>query len=137
MIGTYDISASALVAQRTRLDVIAGNIANAHATRQETGEISPYRRRVVTFMTGDGRGGQGVHVDRVMEDFESDFRMQYAPEHPDRIRAGRWKDYVQLPNVNITMEYVDAMTASRAYEANVAMMNVTKKMTQKAIQLFA
>jgi len=136
MIGTFDVTSSALVAQRTRLDVIAGNIANANATHQEDGTISPYRRRFVTFMTGDGGGGPGVHVDEVRED-PSQFRRQWAPEHPDRIREGPWKDYVQLPNVNITMEYVDAMAASRAYEANVAMMSVTKQMMRQAIRLFA
>ena len=136
MIGTFDVTSSAIAAQRTRLDVIAGNIANAYVTRQEDGTVSPYRRRFVTFMTGDGEGGAGVHVDDVMED-QSEFRRQWAPEHPDRIREGEWKDYVQLPNVNVTMEYVDAMEASRAYEANVAMMGVTKQMVQQAIRLFA
>ena len=136
MIGTFDITSSALVAQRVRLDVIAGNIANADVTRQEDGTVGPYRRRFVTFMTGDGGGGPGVHVDEVRE-APGAFRMQKAPEHPDRIREGPWKDYVQLPNVNITMEYVDAMAASRAYEANVAMMNVTRNMVQQAIRLFA
>ena len=136
MIGTFDITSSALVAQRVRLDVIAGNIANADVTRQEDGTVRPYRRRFVTFMTGDGRGGPGVHVDEVGE-APGAFRMRKAPEHPDRIREGPWKDYVQLPNVNITMEYVDAMAASRAYEANVAMMNVTRNMVQQAIRLFA
>ena len=60
MIGTFDITASALVAQRTRLDVIAGNLANAEVTQQEDGTIRPYRRRFVTFMSGDGAGGPGV-----------------------------------------------------------------------------
>ena len=136
MIGTFDITSSALVAQRTRLDVIAGNLANAHATHQDDGTASPYRRRFVTFMTGDGQGGRGVHVDEIQED-PSAFRLQYAPNHPDRIRSGEYADYVQLPNVNLTMEYVDAMEASRAYEANVAMMSVTKEMTRQAIRLFA
>ncbi len=136
MIGTFDISSSAAVAQRTRLDVISGNIANANVTRQEDGTIRPYRRRFVTFMTGDGRGGPGVHVDTVQQD-PRPFRLQYAPEHPDRMRSGPYRDYVQLPNVNITMEYVDAMAAGRAYEANVAMMGLTKNMVQQALRLFA
>ena len=136
MIGTLDITRSALVAQRTRLDVIAGNIANANATRQEDGTIEPYRRRFVTFMTGDGQGGPGVHVDEICAD-PAPFRLRWAPQHPDSIRSGPQAGYVQLPNVNITMEYVDAMAASRAYEANVAMMNVTKNMVQQAIRLFA
>ncbi len=132
MIGTLDISSSALVAQRTRLDVIAGNMANAEATAQEDGRIEPYRRRVVTFSTGDGTGGPGVHVAEVMED-PSPFRLKYDPEHPHADAAGN----VQLPNVNITMEYIDALTASRAYEANAAMLNVTRTMLQQAIRMFA
>ncbi|MFH1745713.1 MAG: flagellar basal body rod protein FlgC [Planctomycetota bacterium] len=136
MIGTFEVSSSAAVAQRTRLDVIAGNIANAQATRQADGTVEPYRRRFVTFMTGDGQGGPGVHVEEVRED-PSKFRLEYAPEHPDRLLSGPNKDYVQLPNVNITMEYVDAMAAGRAYEANVAMMNLTRTMVQQALRLFA
>ena len=136
MIDALDITSSALAAQRTRLDVIAGNLANADVTRQEDGTIAPYRRRFVTFMPGDGNGGAGVQVADVQED-PSPFRLRYAPEHPDRIRAGPLANYVQLPNVNITMEYVDALEASRAYEANVGMMNVTKDMLRQAIRLFA
>lgn len=137
MIGTLDISSSALEAQRVQLDVIAGNIANAFVTRQEDGTVEPYRRRFVTFMQGDGDGGPGVHVGDVEEDQQSEFRYQYAPGHPDRIKSGPWKDYVQMPNVSVTLEYVDAIAASRAYEANVAMMNVTKQMMRQAIRLFA
>jgi flagellar basal-body rod protein FlgC len=136
MIGTFDISSSALVAQRTRLDVIAGNIANAEVTRQEDGTIRPYRRRFVSFMTGDGNGAPGVHVDEVAED-PAPFPLQAAPNHPDRIRTGPLAGYVQLPNVNITMEYVDALEASRAYEANVAMMGLTRNMMEQALRLFA
>lgn len=136
MIGAFDITSSALVAQRTRLDVIAGNIANADVTRQADGTREPYRRQFVTFMTGDGAGGPGVHT-ASLEDDPTPFRMRYAPGHPDRLRNGPWRDYVRLPNVNTTMEYVDAMEATRAYEANVAMMNVTRSMLRQALRLFA
>lgn len=132
MIGALDISSSALVAQRARLDVIAGNIANADATQQEDGRIVPFRRRYVTFMAGDGQGGSGVHVDAIRED-PSPFKTRYDPQHPHADAGG----YVQLPNVSITMEYVDALAASRAYEANAAMLNVTRTMVQQAIRLFA
>lgn len=132
MIGAIEISSSALVAQRTRLDVIAGNIANAQVTRQEDGRIEPYRRRFAHFVSGDGRGGPGVHVAKVRED-ASPFQLRHQPGHPDAQANG----YVQYPNVNITMEYVDAMEANRAYEANLAMMRVSKTMLQDTIQLFA
>lgn len=137
MIRALDISSSALVAQRTRINVIAGNIANAFTTAQEDGTIRPYRRRVVTFAPGQTAGaGPGVHVAEVLED-PSKFEMRYDPGHPHALRDGRWAGYVQYPNVNLTMEYVDALEATRAYEANLAVMNVTKTMVQQAIRLFA
>jgi len=132
MIQALDISSSALVAQRTRLDVIAGNIANADVTRQEDGRVEPYRRRFTRFMSGDGTGGPGGRGDGVHED-AAPFRQKYDPGHPDAGPTG----YVQLPNVNITMEYIDAMEASRAYEANVAMLNLTKSLARATLQLFA
>ena len=137
MIRALEISSSALVAQRIRMDVIAGNIANANVTRQDDGTIGAYRRRRVFFAEGrpDG-GGPGVHVAEIDED-PSEFRMVRDPSHADRIREGPLEGYVQFPNVNITMEYVDAITAARAYEANVSMMEVTKGMMQQTIRLFA
>lgn len=130
MIQALDISGSALAAQRARLDVIAGNIANADTTHQVDGARVPYRRRFVTFMTGDGAGGPGVHVDEIAQDAAA-FRLRYDPGNPDADPTG----YVQLPNVNTTMEYVDALAASRAYEANAAMVGVSKNMIQQAIRL--
>jgi flagellar basal-body rod protein FlgC len=137
MIRALDISSSALVAQRTRLNVIAGNMANAFTTTQEDGTIRPYRRREVSFAAGAAGGdGPGVHVAEILED-PSDFRLVYDPGHPHAIPDGPHAGCVQYPNVNITMEYVDAMEAARAYEANVAVMNVSKSMVREAIQLFA
>lgn len=137
MIRALDISSSALVAQRTRLNIIAGNMANAFTTHQEDGRIVPYRRRVVTFEPDQADGeGPGVHVAEILED-PSKFELRYDPGHRDAIQEGPNKGYVQYPNVNLTMEYVDALEASRAYEANVAVMNVGKAMVQQAIQLFA
>lgn len=132
MISALDISRSALVAQRTRLDVIAGNIANAEVTQQEDGTIAPYRRRYVTFAAGDTRAGPGVHV-RAVEEDPRPFKLRYDPGHPHADAGG----YVRLPNVSITHEYVDALEASRAYEANASMMTVTREMIRQAIQLFA
>ncbi len=137
MIRALDTTASALVAERTRLNVIADNIANAFTTVQEDGTVRPYRRRCVTFAPGRAGGaGPGVHVSEIRED-PSEFKRRWDPGNPQALKTGRWAGYVQYPNVNITMEYVDAMEASRAYEANVAVMNVTKTMVRQAIQLFA
>ena len=137
MIRALDISSSALVAQRTRLNIIAGNMANAFTTIQEDGQIMPYRRRIVTFEPDQANGeGPGVHVAEILED-PSEFELRYDPGHQHAIKEGPNKGYVQYPNVNLTMEYVDALEASRAYEANIAVMNVGKTMVQQAIQLFA
>ncbi|MEW6251412.1 MAG: flagellar basal body rod protein FlgC [Planctomycetota bacterium] len=130
MIRALDISGSALAAQRTRLDVIAGNIANAEVTRRADGAPLPYRRRIVTFASGAPAGGPGVHVAGVAQD-PSPFREKYDPGHPDADALG----YVQLPNVSVTMEYVDALAAGRAYEANAAMLGVTRGMVQQALRL--
>lgn len=136
MIRALDVTRSALVAQRVRMDVIAGNMANAFVTAQDDGKIEPYRRRVVMFTNGDPAGGPGVHVSEVRED-QSPFRMVYDPGHPHAVQSGPTAGYVSYPNVSVTMEYIDAIEAGRAYEANVAMMNVTRGMLQRAIQLFA
>jgi flagellar basal-body rod protein FlgC len=136
MIGALDISSSGAVAQRTRLDVIAGNIANAQVTRQDDGTVVPFRRRFVALAPGAEGGGPGVHVADVVDD-PSDFQLRYDPGHPDRILEGPLTNYVRYPNVSVTMEYVDALEAARAYEANVAMMGVTRSMVQSAIRLFA
>jgi flagellar basal-body rod protein FlgC len=137
MIGALDTSSSALVAQRTRMDVIAGNIANASVTARPDGTILPYRRRVVSFQTGDPRsGGPGVHVADIAED-AAPFQLRWDPGHPHAIPDGPLAGYVQYPNVSITMEYVDAIEAARAYDANIAVMNVTRDMLNRAIQLFA
>lgn len=136
MIGSLEISASALAAQRARMDIIAGNIANANVTRQPDGTPIPYRRRVALFSAGTEQGGPGVHVSAI-EDDPSDFRLKYDPGHPDRFLEGPLKNYVQLPNVSVTMEYIDAIEAARAYEANVAMMEVGKSMLQQSIRMFA
>lgn len=136
MIRALDITKSALVAQRVRMDVIAGNMANAFVTAQEDGTPIPFRRRVVTFTQGDAHGGPGVHVSGVNED-QSPFRLVHDPGHPQAAKDGATKGYVRYPNVSVTMEYIDAIEAGRAYDANVAMMNITRGMMQRAIQLFA
>lgn len=136
MIRALETSQSALVAQRVRMDVIAGNIANANTTRQADGSPIPYRRRFVTFIEGAEHGGPGVRVDEVGAD-ESPFQLKYDPGHPDAIQSGPNRGYVQTPNVNVTLEYVDALAAGRAYEANVAMMNLSRDMVQRSLRLFA
>lgn len=136
MIGSLDITSSALAAQRARMDVIAGNMANAFSTRRDDGTIEPYRRRYVVFEPGATDSGVGVRVEGVYED-ASDFPLRPDPAHPDAITDGPLRGYVRMPNVNITLEYVDALEAARAYEANLAMMNLSRGMIQSALRLFA
>ena len=136
MIQALEISSSALVAQRVRMNVIAGNIANAFTTAQEDGRIEPYRRRVTLFSPERAGGGVGVRVQEVVLD-PSEFRLVADAGHKHAIREGPLAGMVRYPNVSMTTEYVDAMEASRAYEANVALMSVTRGMIEQAIQLFA
>ncbi len=134
MFGALDVSTSALVAQRVRMDTIAGNVANADATRRSDGEPGPFKRRIALFATGDGHGGPGVHVSKVIED-PSQGDLVFQPEHPDAIRTGPRAGYVEYPNVDPSIEMVNAMLASRAYEANVAAIDVTKTMMSSTLRL--
>lgn len=136
MFGSLDISTSALVAQRIRMDTIAGNVANAHTTRRLDGEPGPFRRHVPVFVSGDGRGGAGVHVEEIRED-ESAPKLVHDPRHPDAIKSGPLAGYVEYPNVDLATEMIDAMLASRAYEANVSVMDVTKNMISSSLRLLA
>jgi len=136
MFGSLDISTSGLVAQRIRMDVIQGNIANAQATQRADGRPGPYKRRIALFATGDGHGGPGVHVAQVVED-PSRGPLVYDPDHPHAIRSGPEAGYVEYPNVDYVTEMVNAMMASRAYEANITAMEATKDMISSTLRLIA
>lgn len=139
---SLDISASGLTAQRLRMDIISQNIANANTTRTDKG--TPYRRKVVVFeerssapfsdyLTPRSRAkiaGSGVRVARIVED-GSQFKKVYDPGHPDADEDG----YVQMPNVDIITEMVNMISATRAYEANVASINSTKSIALKALEI--
>lgn len=129
---SFDISASGLFAQRTRLDVIAGNIANAETTR--TAEGGPYARRQVVFAEALGRttraAGAGVEIVGIAVD-PAPPNTVHDPGHPDAGPDG----YVALPNVNVIEEMTDMVAATRSYEANVAAMNAAKSMFQSALEL--
>ncbi|MFD2044097.1 flagellar basal body rod protein FlgC [Ornithinibacillus salinisoli] len=140
-------SASALTAQRLRMDVISSNIANATTTRatiNENGEYEPYRRKMVNVVPTDNNfksflhkassnitnSGTGVKVSGIVED-EEPFKLVFNPTHPDANEAG----YVQLPNVDPLKEMVDLMSATRSYEANVTSLNASKGMLMKALEI--
>ncbi len=132
MLGTLDVSASALSAERIRLNTIAQNLANANTTRDAWGRPNPYRRREVVFSPERTRDGEpGVRVLDVQED-PRPFRLTWDPGHPDAV-----KGYVRMPNVNVIEEMVDMIMASRAYEANVTAMEVTKSMAASTLQILA
>ena len=136
MFGSLDISTSALVAQRIRMDTIAGNIANAQATQQADGRIGAFKRRLAVFAAGDGKGGAGVHVSEIRED-PSAREWRWEPDHPHAIASGPRAGYVEYPKIDLPTEMVNAMLASRAYEANITAMEVTKGMMSATLRLLA
>ena len=141
-----DASASGLTAQRLRLDVIAGNIANVDTTR--TPEGGPFKRQLLVFASKNEfqarkfpflpmkiktqmtKPGEGVRVTEIMKD-PSPPRLKYDPSHPDANNEG----YVAYPNVDIVKEMVDMISATRAYEANVTAISATKGMLNKAMEI--
>ncbi|MDN4616557.1 flagellar basal body rod protein FlgC [Paenibacillus sp. PsM32] len=143
---SFDISASALTAQRLRMDVVSSNIANAETTRAQVvnGEAVPYRRKEVVLstnkpsfadtldsaMNGSRNGINGVKASAIQEDPEP-FKLVYNPTHPDADKDG----YVKMPNVDNLKEMVDMISASRSYEANVTALNASKAMITKALQI--
>ncbi|OWA33757.1 flagellar basal body rod protein FlgC [Saccharibacillus sp. O16] len=142
----FDVSASALTAQRLRMDVISSNIANADTTRAQVvdGKVQPYRRKVTVLSENDTQSfaqrlntamngkssAAGVKVTGIQEDQEP-FKLVYNPTHPDADANG----YVQMPNVDIAKEMVDMISATRSYEANVTALNASKAMITKALQI--
>ncbi|MDB8551148.1 flagellar basal body rod protein FlgC [Turicibacter sanguinis] len=129
-----NISASGLSAERLRMDVVAGNIANQNTTRTENGEA--YRRKVAVFSEyletskfGQSQVG-GVRAVSIVED-DSELIPVYDPTHPDANEDG----YYYMPNVDVLNEMVDLMVASRSYEANVTVMNASKSMYMKALEI--
>jgi flagellar basal-body rod protein FlgC len=139
MISALDISSSALVAQRIRLDTVSSNLANLTSLeRDERGQMQPYQSRYVIFQTDDAletkQGAVGVKVASVQtEKLEPLYRWQ--PAHPYAIKDGPKKGYVAYPRVNMTAEMVDALVATRAYEANIGAMELSKNMAQQSLRI--
>ena len=134
MYGALDISTSGLVAQRTRLNVISANIANKDVILNEYGEYDPYRRRMAIISPGDPSRGSvdGVHVSSIEID-PGDLIKKYEPGSAYADADG----FVSYPNVNSVIEQMNAMEASRAYEANIAVIEATKSMISVAVQIIA
>jgi len=134
MFGSLDISTSGLIAQRTRMEVIAANLANQNSIYDAKGNYSPYRRRVPVLAPGDPATGNqgGVHVQNILLD-PSPLRQVYDPGHPNADSKG----YVQYPNIDSSVEMINALEASRAYEANITAAEATKSMIQSSLRLLA
>jgi flagellar basal-body rod protein FlgC len=144
MFGGMEISASALTAQRLRMNVTAENLANAETTK--TADGNPYRRKEVTLQavpkggfgaqlskamgSGSGVAPGGVQASAITED-ETSGKLVYDPSHPDADEQG----YVRMPNVDTVTEMVDLIDAQRAYEANVTAMSASKQMFAKTLEI--
>ena len=136
---SMEISASALSAERTRMNLISSNLANANSTRSAAG--GPYRRRDAVFTAtpppgsfgaalGRAAEGRRVAVSQIVEDLNPP-RLQYEPTHPDADPKG----YVAYPNVNVVEEMADMISATRSYEANVTAAQAAKSMALKTLEL--
>jgi flagellar basal-body rod protein FlgC len=136
MFSSLNVSTSGLVAQRARLNAISSNIANMSTTRNEEGQPEPYQPRFVTFQTDSSistpGGGAGVKVGSVQHS-NAPPKMKYEPGHPDADPQG----FVRYPAVDMTGEFVDALEATRAYEANIGVIEVTKNMSDQALRIIA
>jgi flagellar basal-body rod protein FlgC len=142
---SFKISGSALTAEKLRLDVVAGNLANMNTTR--TPEGGPYRRRTVVFAENleqargrlmppvpqaarQNRMGSGVRVQAIYVDNRPP-RLVYDPEHPDADANGN----VAYPNIELAKEITDLITALRSYEANTTAVNTAKSLYLKALEI--
>ena len=152
LFSSFDISGSGLTAEKLRLDLIAGNLANVNTTRTPDG--GPYQRRTAVFaehleearrsMPGggppvQGRGsargaedqvGSGVQVASIYAD-PREPRQEYNPEHPDADEEG----YVEYPNIEVSKEITDLITAQRSYESSATALNTAKDMYQRALEI--
>ncbi len=132
---SFNISASALTAERLKLDIIANNLANINTTRTPGG--GPYRAKEAVFrerlreaVEGQKFRGYGVRVAGIIED-KSPGRLVYDPDHPDADGRG----FVTYPNINVVKEMTSMIAATRSYEANVTVLEAAKDMAMRALQI--
>jgi flagellar basal-body rod protein FlgC len=134
ILSATNISARGLSAERLRMEVVANNIANAYSTRTPRG--GPFRRQDLVFaavLDERMRGPQryaGVRVDSIVDD-PSELQRVYQPGHPDADRDG----FVYYPNVSIPLEMVNLITANRAYEANLKVLQAYRQQAEQALLL--
>jgi len=144
----FDVAGSAMSAQSIRLNTVASNIANADSVSSSTGETYRARHPVFSvireqanqgafgagfgsdFNSMTGAAGYGVKVDGIVES-QAPLRQKYQPDHPEANEQG----YVYYPNVDVVSEMADMISASRAYQTNVEIMNTAKQMLQRVLTL--
>ena len=134
ILNAMQVSSAGMKVQGVRLRAISQNIANAD-TAANTPNADPYRRKTVIFKNELDRaaGVEKVKVDRIVEDQEDDFKMKYQPSHPGADENG----YIRLPKINTLIETMDMREAQRSYEANLGMVQISKSMLGKTIDLIS
>jgi flagellar basal-body rod protein FlgC len=134
LIPSIQSTRSALDAERTRIEIVSQNLANANVTRSVDGQ--PYKRKQVVFETlvnnagTTATSGSTIRVSRVESD-NRPFREVFKPDHPDADARG----YVRYPNVNVHEEMVDLIASSRAFEANIAVVKNARQLAQQAMAI--
>ena len=145
---SINIASTGLTANRVRLDVISDNMANVSTTRTPEGGPfrlsrvvmrprveSPYWRSPFLPESMDNGIGRGVRVAEIQKDTVTEPRYVFDPTHPDAILSGKWEGYVEMPNVDIVTEMTDMISATRSYEANAAIIEGSKAMFQRALDI--
>lgn len=132
LLSAIGVSAGGMRAQGERVRVVSENVANAETTGTTPG-ADPYRRQTITFKNVLDRetGAYMVEVDRIGVDQKTPFEMKYIPDHPAADENG----YVKMPNVNTMMEMMDVREAQRSYEANLGLIEQSRAMISRTIEL--
>jgi len=125
---SVDIAISGLRAEAARMNVIAGNIANSRTTRTDSGE--PYRRQQVVLST-TGDAFSGPEIQGIAPDMTTGFKQVHQPGHPDADKDG----FVKMPNVDLPVEMIGLVAASRAYQANAAILKRHQEVMDAALAL--
>ncbi len=135
LIPAVNVSADALNAEKIRMSIVAQNIANAHTTKDSNGKV--YQRKIVSFESildqksvsgGIAELARTVRIREISNDLTPGKKI-YNPQHPDADEDGM----VEMPNVEISREMVDLISASRAYEANLSVIKTARQMAQQAL----
>jgi len=126
----FNVAGSAMNAQSQRLNTVASNLANADSATSANGEAYKAKQVVFAATPVGENGATGVNVAAVIED-QSPMKMVYDPKNP----LADDKGYVTMPNVNVVEEMVNMISASRSYQSNAEMMNTTKTLLLKTLNL--